>query len=47
LDKIIDRSIVQAPPPVPQQAPRRDDYDQYGGHRKEKRGGFLENLFDF
>lgn len=39
LDKIIDRSFAQAP--VPTQAPQRD------GYKKKKRGGFLEDLFDF
>ncbi len=40
LDKIIDRSSASAPPPPPS-----------GGYaeapRKKKRGGFLEDLFDF
>ncbi|WP_397542375.1 TFIIB-type zinc ribbon-containing protein [Roseovarius salis] len=40
LDKIIDRS---APAP---EAGGRDDDAKYGGKRK-KRGGFLEELFDF
>lgn len=44
LDKIIERSAVEAAPP-----PRRE---QYGGRyedapRRKKRGGFLEELFDF
>lgn len=52
LDKIIDRA---APGPEPQRAePRyedrrpddRDDDDDYR-HRRRKRGGFLEDLFDF
>ena len=55
LDKIIERSAIAAPPPPPQASrghdrdsgyrddDRRDD-DRY---RKKKRGGFLEDLFDF
>ncbi|MBM1220213.1 zf-TFIIB domain-containing protein [Ponticoccus sp. SC2-23] len=41
LDKIIERS-VQAPPPPPQD---RGGYDERP--RKKKRGGFLDELFDF
>ena len=43
LDKIIDRSFAQAPAPAPMQsqAPQQD------GYKKKKRGGFLEDLFDF
>jgi Zn-finger nucleic acid-binding protein len=44
LDKIIDRS---APAPAPQQgyaqAPQHGGYDK----KRKKRGGFLEDLFDF
>ncbi|NNU80683.1 hypothetical protein HMH01_09570 [Halovulum dunhuangense] len=59
LDKIIERSAAQGqmPPPPPSQAPSRhqarDDYRSSGhghtdeGYRKKKRGGFLEDLFDF
>ena len=48
LDKIIDRSADFIPAPAPPQhampdEPRRDD----GYRRKKKRGGFLEELFDF
>ena len=56
LDKIIERSAAQAappPPPPPQgghREPVRDsrDHGDYGdrGYRK-KRGGFLDELFDF
>ncbi|WP_299402228.1 zf-TFIIB domain-containing protein [uncultured Roseobacter sp.] len=42
LDKIIDRS-ASAPPPPPQQR----GYEDRGGYRKKKRGGFLEDIFDF
>lgn len=44
LDKILDRSAA------PQQrapAPRDDHSDHSGGYRKKKRGGFLDELFDF
>lgn len=41
LDKIIDRSGT-AMQPAPQ--PRGD---HGGGYRKKKRGGFLDELFDF
>lgn len=52
LDKIIDRSEV-APPPV--QASRgadrgyddRSDRGYDDGRRRKKRGGFLDELFDF
>ncbi|MCQ0091358.1 zf-TFIIB domain-containing protein [Roseovarius sp. M141] len=53
LDKIIDRSAPEAPPPAPaqtRQAPDRGyddrDYDDRPRKRK-KRGGFLEDIFDF
>lgn len=47
LDKIIERSAAQmAPPPPPQ--PQRAPDPQYSGHyKKKKRGGFLEDIFDF
>ena len=49
LDKIIERSIPAA---APQAAPRGQDrgqdrdYDERS-YKKKKRGGFLEELFDF
>ena len=42
LDKIIDRSASEAAPP-----PRGDDRGYSGGKPRKKRGGFLEDLFDF
>lgn len=53
LDKIIERSAAYtAPPPPPQPEPSRGfeggRYRESGGyHKKKKRGGFLEDLFDF
>jgi len=55
LDKIIERSAMQAaPPPPPRESfadrDRRmdaDDYGHSGYRRKKKRGGFLDELFDF
>ncbi|MGJ8602806.1 MAG: zf-TFIIB domain-containing protein [Marivita sp.] len=58
LDKIIERSASFTPPPPPppqpvQQAQPARGYDdgRYrddgGYHKKKKRGGFLEDLFDF
>ncbi|RXV66784.1 hypothetical protein C6W92_03010 [Roseovarius sp. A46] len=46
LDKIIDRSAAaDAPPPRDH---RGGDYrDDHGGKPRKKRGGFLEDLFDF
>jgi Zn-finger nucleic acid-binding protein len=41
LDKIIDRS---APPAAPM-PPQRGEYR--AGYKKKKRGGFLDELFDF
>ncbi|MEQ9259952.1 MAG: zf-TFIIB domain-containing protein [Roseovarius sp.] len=41
LDKIIDRSVADTPPPPPQGGYRE------GEPRRKKRGGFLEELFDF
>ena len=41
LDKIIDRSEPAASPAPAQ----RGDYQ--GGYKKKKRGGFLDELFDF
>ncbi|MDP5219320.1 zf-TFIIB domain-containing protein [Ruegeria sp. 2205SS24-7] len=46
LDKIIDRSAsYSAPPPPPQHS--RDDRSDHGYRKKKKRGGFLDELFDF
>ncbi|SEM87482.1 hypothetical protein SAMN04488077_10915 [Roseovarius tolerans] len=42
LDKIIDRSASEAVAP-----PRSDDRGYSGGKPRKKRGGFLEDLFDF
>lgn len=42
LDKIIERS---APPPAPERA--RAFPDDHPGGRRKKRGGFLDELFDF
>lgn len=47
LDKILDRSAAQAPPPVQSQAPRQDEYNQQSGYKRKKRDGFLEDFFDF
>lgn len=44
LDKIIDRSHTQSPPPPPQGGNDREYSEK---PRKKKRGGFLEELFDF
>lgn len=41
LDKIIDRSSPQAP------EAREWEAGDEGGRRKKKRGGFLDELFDF
>lgn len=43
LDKIIDRSVGDV---GPAHAPQ-DDRGRDGGRRKKRRGGFLEELFDF
>ena len=40
LDKIIDRSV-----PAQSMPPQRGEYR--GGYKKKKRGGFLDELFDF
>ena len=42
LDKIIDRSA-----PEPQSAPRQQRGEYSGDYKKKKRGGFLDELFDF
>jgi uncharacterized protein len=55
LDKIIDRvagapaAAPVAPPPPPAQPQYRDDDRRYDERspKKKKRGGFLEDLFDF
>ncbi len=52
LDKIIDRSAGETPPPPPPSAPdRRDDReyrDDRGDRRpRKKRDSFLSELFDF
>ncbi len=60
LDKIIERSAAEAPPPPPQSRPSPDRaYDDRGERgysdrdyegrppKRKKRGGFLEDLFDF
>jgi Zn-finger nucleic acid-binding protein len=53
LDKIIERSASYAPPPPPPPAaphPTRGHamgYQDTGYGKKKKRGGFLEDLFDF
>ncbi len=49
LDKIIERSVPAA---APQAAPREYDRERDRGYdersyKKKKRGGFLEELFDF
>lgn len=50
LDKIIERSLPQAAPPPPPPSPSRG-YEERGyderSYKKKKRGGFLEDLFDF
>jgi Zn-finger nucleic acid-binding protein len=55
LDKIIDRSALAEAPPRDMGDDRGDHRDQYGGQHggkyggkpRKKRGGFLEELFDF
>lgn len=52
LDKIIERSVpAAAPPPAPEPRgyDRRDDrgHEREQPYRKKKRGGFLEDIFDF
>jgi Zn-finger nucleic acid-binding protein len=42
LDKIIERSVGSAPGPQPARG-----YDDDRSYKKKKRGGFLEDLFDF
>ncbi len=45
LDKIIERSAAQTAPPSRPEPQKYDDDDR--GYRKKKRGGFLDDLFDF
>lgn len=52
LDKIIERSASPAPPMQPARGSGRDEYESSDrgypdGTRKKKRGGFLDELFDF
>ncbi|MCI5097875.1 MAG: zf-TFIIB domain-containing protein [Rhodobacteraceae bacterium] len=49
LDKIIERSAAYSAPPPPQQSRGRDYDDDYDRkyRKKKKRGGFLDDLFDF
>lgn len=53
LDKIIERSASYAAPPSPPPATPQPDRGQAMGYgdtgygKKKKRGGFLEDLFDF
>jgi Zn-finger nucleic acid-binding protein len=54
LDKIVERSAPPAPPQPQQPARGYGDVDRRAQHhgdderyRKKKRGGFLEDLFDF
>ncbi len=46
LDKIIERSAGGMPPPPPQREDHRDG-DYRDTPRRKRRGGFLEDLFDF
>ena len=45
LDKIIDRSEPE--PPQARVWNAEDDRRGHGGRKKKKRGGFLEEIFDF
>lgn len=52
LDKIIERSAAAPPPPPPQERGRDDRPGGYDGDRSRKKkknrmGGFLDDLFDF
>lgn len=51
LDKIIERSGAQAAPPPPQSRDQDRDRGRDRGYddrpRRKKRGGFLDELFDF
>lgn len=46
LDKIIERSAPQADPSAAAPQARRESSDR-GDYKRKKRGGFLEDLFDF
>lgn len=47
LDKIIDRGAAAPPPPPQRGYDDRGGYDNRSGYKKKKRGGFLEDIFDF
>jgi Zn-finger nucleic acid-binding protein len=47
LDKIIERSANFTPAPAPPQHTIPQDPNESRYHKKKKRGGFLEELFDF
>lgn len=47
LDKIIERSATQAPPPPPSPEQRYDRGYDTRPRKKKKMGGFLDDLFDF
>jgi len=47
LDKIIDRSAVAEAPPAHDHRDGGGYRDDHGGRPRKKRGGFLEDLFDF
>ncbi len=52
LDKIIERSVQTAPPPPPpggyhDRGDRYDDRYDDRPRKKKRRGGFLDELFDF
>ncbi len=48
LDKIIDRSASEAAPAAPERGSADSDRAYFGAPRKKKkRGGFLEEIFDF
>ena len=47
LDKIIDRSADFTPAPSPPQHTLPSEPAQEGRYRRKKRGGFLEEFFDF
>ena len=47
LDKIIERSATQAPPPPPSPEQHYDRGYDTRPRKKKKMGGFLDDLFDF
>ena len=47
LDKIIDRSAVAEAPSAHDPRDSGDQGGYHGGKKRKKRGGFLEELFDF